>query len=86
METKTIELAAIDNDLDVIEQLTKVTEEYYEFMDEFDNVDFNRDAAVEEGLDLIQATFTMLNKLCLSEEDIKKHLKKMEYYKKIKRV
>ena len=86
METKTIELAVIDNDLYLWEQLAKVTEEYNEFLAEFSNVDFSRDAAVAEGLDLIQATFTMLNKLNLSEEDIKKHLDKLQGYEKIDRI
>ena len=86
MKTKTIELAVIENDLCAAVQLAKVTEEYNEFLAEFINVDFSRDAAVAEGLDLIQATFTLINKFGLSDEDIEKHLQKLEGYEKTGRI
>lgn len=91
MKTKNIKLAVIENDLNIIKQLQKVKEEYREFIGEFSELEiyedyFNRDYAVAEGLDLIQATFTLLNKLGLSDEDIEKHLQKIEEYRKIGRI
>ena len=86
METKNIKLAVIQNNLNLVEQLEKVTEEYNEFLSEFSKVEFKKESAVAEGLDLIQATFTLLNKLELSDADIEKHLQKIEEYKKMDRI
>lgn len=64
-------------------QMIKVREEFKEFSDEVYKNDYDLDirAVIDEGLDLIVATFNLISKLGLSQDDIEVHKKKLEGYK-----
>lgn len=74
------------------EQFEKIKEEFKEVEVAYRNYKHNIDDIANkehfktELYDLMQASFTMLNILGVDETDNEKHLKKMEYYKKIKRL
>ena len=85
---KTIKLAIIDKNNEKI-QISKIAEEYNEVLSayiDYKKNDLKKEHLKEELFDLIQASFTMLNILGVDEADNEKHLKKMQYYKNIKRV
>lgn len=74
-------------------QISKIAEEYNEVLAAYisykkSDLDLRqkKEHLKEELFDLLQASFTMLNILGVDETDNEKHLKKMEHYKKIKRV
>lgn len=64
-------------------QMIKVREEFKEFSNEIYKSDYDLDtwAVIDEGLDLIVATFNLISKLGLTQEQIDKHKKKLEGYK-----
>lgn len=85
---KTIKLAVLNKNNEKI-QISKIAEEYNEVLEAYINYkknDLKKEHLKEELFDLIQASFTMLNILGVDEADNEKHLKKMQYYKNIKRV
>ena len=89
---KEIKLAIIDKNNEKM-QISKIAEEYNEVLAAYisykkSGLDLpqKKEHLKEELFDLIQASFTMLNILGVDETDNEKHLKKMQHYKKIKRV
>lgn len=67
-------------------QLGKVKEEYKELLAEVRETSTfieikNRDNFIAEGLDLITATVNLLLVSNITEDDFKKHIKKLESYK-----
>ena len=89
---KIIKLAVLNKNNEKI-QVAKIGEEYNEVLKAY--IDYKKSGLdlkqkkenlKEELYDLIQASFTMLQILGADEQDNEKHLKKIEYYKKIKRV
>lgn len=64
-------------------QMIKVREEFKEFSDEVYKNDYDLDirAVIDEGLDLMVATFNLISKLGLSQDDIDRHKKKLEGYR-----
>ena len=89
---KIIKLAVLNKSNEKI-QIAKIGEEYNELLKAY--IDYKKSGMElpkkkehlkEELYDLIQASFTMLQMLGADEQDNEKHLKKIEYYKKIKRV
>ena len=89
---KIIKLAALNKSNEKI-QIAKIGEEYNEVLKAYieykkSGLDLKqkKENLKEELYDLIQASFTMLQILGADEQDNEKHLKKIEYYKKIKRV
>lgn len=65
-------------------QMNKVREEFLEFSLEVYKTDYEHDrmAIVDEGLDLMVATFNLISKLGLDEADLDRHKKKLEEYKR----
>mgnify|MGYP000960059303 CR=1 FL=1 len=85
---KTIKLAVLNKNDEKI-QISKIAEEYNEVLKAYITYKkngLNKEHLKEELFDLMQASFTMLNILGVDETDNEKHLKKMQHYKKIKRV
>ena len=89
---KEIKLALIDKN-DEKMQISKIAEEYNEVLAAYISYEKSgldlqqkKEHLKEELFDLMQACFTMLNILGVDETDNEKHLKKMQHYKKIKRV
>ena len=85
---KEIKLTIIDKNNERM-QISKIAEEYNEVLSAYISYKkngLNKEHLKEELFDLIQASFTMLNILGVDEADNEKHLKKMQHYKKIKRV
>ena len=75
-------MAVIENELSLTEQLAKVKEEITELEKEFSNIEISREKIVEEAIDVMQAAFTLLQKLDVKEADFDKHIRKLEKYKK----
>ena len=89
---KIIKLAVLNKSNEKL-QIAKIGEEYNEVLRAYIdykksgmNFQQKKEHLKEELYDLIQASFTMLQILGADETDNEKHLKKIEYYKKIKRV
>ena len=89
---KIIKLAVLNKNNEKI-QISKIAEEYNEVLTAYlsykkSGLDLQqkKEHLKEELFDLMQASFTMLNILGVDETDNEKHLKKMQHYKKIKRV
>ena len=85
---KIIKLAVLNKNNERI-QISKIAEEYNEVLSAYISYKKNgskKEHLKEELFDLMQACFTMLNILGVDETDNEKHLKKMQHYKKIKRV
>lgn len=85
---KIIKLAVLNKNNEKM-QISKIAEEYNEVIAayiSYKKSDLKKEHLKEELFDLMQASFTMLNILGVDEADNEKHLKKMQHYKKIKRV
>ena len=89
---KIIKLAVLNKNNEKM-QISKIAEEYNEVLAAYisykkSDLELQRkkEQLKEELFDLMQACFTMLNILGVDETDNEKHLKKMQHYKKIKRV
>ena len=85
---KIIKLAVLNKNNERM-QISKIAEEYNEVLKAYINYkknDLKKEHLKEELFDLMQASFTMLDILGVNEDDNEKHLKKMQHYKKIKRV
>ena len=89
---KIIKLAVLNKNNERM-QIAKIAEEYNEVLKAYisykkSDLDLQqkKEHLKEELFDLMQASFTMLDILGVNEDDNEKHLKKMQHYKKIKRV
>ena len=81
--TKSVELAILKGCKTDAEQLCKIGEEFEEVIEAYR--EYKRTGCSEhfkeELIDLMQVSFTMLNKVGYTAEDNVKHLRKMEVYK-----
>lgn len=64
-------------------QFMKIEEEFYELSNEMESE--NRTRTIDEGLDLIVATYNLLSLLNINQDDIYAHKNKLENYRKIKK-
>ena len=82
-------LALLGNTHTTQEQFEKIREEFKEVEVAYRNYKHNNENIEDlksELYDLMQSSYHMLELLDSTDADNEKHLKKMEYYKKIKRV
>ena len=81
--TEKLELVKLKGCKTEAEQLCKIGEEFGEVIEAFREYKRtgNPDHFKEELIDLMQVSFTMLNKVGYTAEDNIKHLRKMEVYK-----
>ena len=82
-------LAILGNTHTTQEQFEKIREEFKEVEVAYRNYKHNNENIEDlksELYDLMQSSYHMLELLDSTDVDNERHLKKMEYYKKIKRV
>ena len=89
IKTNCVILALLGNTHTTQEQFEKIREEFKEVEVAYRNYKHNNENIEDfksELYDLMQSSYHMLELLDSTDADNEKHLKKMEYYKKIKRV